>query len=83
MRREGYELQVSQPQVIIKEEDGKKLEPFEEITIDIPNESSGVVIEKIAKRKGTVTEMRPELNHTRIIVEIPTRGLLGYRMNLS
>jgi len=79
MRREGYELQVSQPQVIIKEEDGKKLEPFEEITIDIPNESSGVVIEKIAKRKGTVTEMRPELNHTRIIVEIPTRGLLGYR----
>ncbi|MCX6789864.1 MAG: translational GTPase TypA [Candidatus Gribaldobacteria bacterium] len=79
MRREGYELQVSQPQVITKEENGIKMEPFEEVTIDVPNEASGVVIEKLSKRKGMMTDMRPEQNHTRIVFEIPTRGLLGYR----
>ncbi|MFH0739880.1 MAG: translational GTPase TypA [bacterium] len=79
MRREGYELQVSQPQVIIKEENGKKMEPFEEATIDVPNESAGTVIEKLSKRKGQMIEMRPEQNHTRIVFEVPTRGLLGYR----
>jgi len=78
MRREGYELQVSQPQVITKEENGVKMEPFEELTIDVPNESSGIVIEKLSKRKGLMTDMRPEQNHTRITFEIPTRGLLGY-----
>jgi len=79
MRREGYELQVSQPQAIIKKVDGIKMEPFEEVTIDVPNESSGVVIERLSKRKGSMTDMRPEQNHTRIVFEIPTRGLLGYR----
>lgn len=79
MRREGYELQVSQPQVIIKEENGKKLEPFEEVIIDVPDEMSGVVIEKLSKRKGIMTEMRPEQGHTRIVFEMPTRGLLGYK----
>ena len=79
MRREGYELQVSQPQVITKERNGIKMEPFEELTIDVPNEFSGVVIEKLSKRKGLMTDMRPEQNHTRITFEIPTRGLLGYR----
>lgn len=79
MRREGYELQVSQPQVIIKEEDGKKLEPYEEVIIDIPSEMSGTVIEKLSKRKGVMTEMKPDTIHTRIIFEIPTRGLLGYK----
>lgn len=79
MRREGYEIQVSQPQVIIKEEAGQKLEPFEEVTIDIPNEMQGTVIEKLSKRKGIMTEMKPEHGHTRLIFEIPTRGLLGYR----
>ncbi|MFA6437277.1 MAG: translational GTPase TypA [Candidatus Paceibacterota bacterium] len=79
MRREAYELQVSQPQAIIKEVDGIKMEPFEEVTIDVPNESSGVVIERLSKRKGSMTDMRPEQNHTRIVFEIPTRGLLGYR----
>ncbi len=79
MRREGFELQVSQPQVIIKEEAGQKLEPFEELTIDVPDESAGVVIEKIAKRKGIMMEMKPENGHTRMVFEIPTRGLLGYR----
>ena len=79
MRREGYELQVSQPQVIIKEENGVRMEPFEEITIDVPNEVSGVVVEKLSKRKGLMTNMRPEQSHTRLTFEIPTRGLLGYR----
>lgn len=79
MRREGYEVQVSKPQVIFKEENGTKFEPFEEITIDVPNEMKGVVIEKISKRKGIMTNMRPEQNHTIIIFEIPTRGFLGYR----
>lgn len=79
MRREGYELQVSQPQVIIKEENGQKLEPFEEVIIDVPEEFSGVVIEKLSKRKGLMTEMRPEQGHVRIVFEMPTRGLLGYK----
>ncbi len=79
MRREGYELQVSQPQVIIKEENGVKMEPFEEVTIDVPDEAAGVVVEKLSKRKGLMTIMCPEQNHTRIVFEIPTRGLLGYR----
>jgi len=79
MRREGYEVQVSQPQVIIKEENGQKLEPYEEVIIDIPDEFSGVVIEKLSKRKGIMTEMRPEQGHTRIVFEMPTRGILGYK----
>ncbi len=79
MRREGYELQVSQPQVIIKEEDGQKLEPFEEVIIDIPEEFSGVIIEKLSKRKGIMKEMKPEQGHTRLVFDIPTRGLLGYK----
>lgn len=79
MRREGFELQVSQPQVIIKEENGKKLEPYEEMIIDVPSENSGVVIEKINKRKGTMINMREEHGIVRLTYEIPTRGLLGYR----
>ncbi|MFA5020964.1 MAG: translational GTPase TypA [Patescibacteria group bacterium] len=79
MRREGFELQVSQPQVIYKEENGAKLEPYEEATIDIPSDYAGVVIDKMSKRKGLIKEMRPEGGDTRIIFEIPTRGLLGYR----
>jgi GTP-binding protein len=79
MRREGFELQVSQPKVIIKEVDGVLCEPFEELTIDVPSEFTGGIIETIAKRKGLMTEMRPEHGNTRMIFEIPTRGLLGYR----
>jgi len=80
MRREGYELQISQPHVIIKEdENGQKLEPFEEVTILVPEEMTGTVIEKLSKRKGQITEMKPEHGQTKIIFEIPTRGLLGYR----
>lgn len=79
MRREGFEIQVSQPQVIIKEIDGGKYEPFEEVTIDTPQEFIGSIIEKISKRKGQMIEMKPEQNHTRLIFQMPFRGLLGYR----
>ncbi len=79
MRREGYEMQVSQPQVIIREEDGIKHEPYEEITIDIPENLSGIVIEKMSKRKGQMTDLRTHNGQTRILFEIPTRGILGYR----
>ncbi len=78
MRREGYELQVSQPQVIFKEIDEIKMEPFEEVIVDVPGRMAGTVIEKLAKRKGIMVNMHPEQNHTRIIFEAPTRGLLGY-----
>ncbi len=79
MRREGYELQVSQPQVIFKEENGARLEPYEELTIDIPEEFSGAIIEKLGVRKALMTDMKTKENQVRMIFEIPTRGLLGYR----
>jgi len=79
MRREGYELQVSQPKVIFKEKNGVKLEPFEEVIVDIPSPLVGNVMGKLSKRKGVMISMQPEQNHTRLIFEIPTRGLLGYR----
>lgn len=79
MRREGYEVQVSKPEVIVKKEQGKKLEPFEELTIDVPNDRTGKVIEKLAKRKGQMLSMNPEGGHAKMIFEIPTRGLFGYR----
>ena len=79
MRREGFEMQVSQPEVIVKIEDGHKTEPYEELVIDVPVESSGAVIEKIGKRKGIMKDMNQKDTITRIIFEIPTRGLLGYR----
>ncbi len=80
MRREGYEVQVSQPQVIIKDVDGVKSEPFEEVTVECPMEVSGTVIEKLGKRKGVMMEMKEGSGgYTRLIFEVPTRGLLGYR----
>lgn len=79
MRREGYELQVSQPQVIIREVDGGKLEPFEEALIDVPSELSGVVIESLGKRRGIMQDMREFGSQMRLSFMIPTRGLLGYR----
>ncbi|MEI6042637.1 MAG: translational GTPase TypA [bacterium] len=79
MRREGYEMQVSQPEVIIKEIDGKKNEPFEEVVIDTPNEFAGAVIDKLGRRKGIMTSMKEHSGITRMTFDIPTRGLLGYR----
>lgn len=79
MRREGFELQVSQPQVIIKDIDGVKSEPFEEITIDIPSEMQGTVIEKLGKRAAIMINMKQGGDRLRLTFEGPTRGLLGYR----
>ena len=79
MRREGYELQVSQPQVIIREVDGAKQEPFEEAIIDVPSELSGTVIETLGKRKGVLEDMKRVGSQTRMRFVIPTRGLLGFR----
>ena len=79
MRREGFELQVSQPKVIIKEEDGQKTEPFEEVMIDVPEEMSGSIISSLTVRKAQLMDMKTENGQTRLIFEAPTRGLLGYR----
>jgi GTP-binding protein len=79
MRREGFELQVSQPQVITKEENGQLLEPMENVVIDVPDEFSGSVIEKLGKRKGEMRNLISENGSTRLEYVVPTRGLLGYR----
>ncbi|MEI6490378.1 MAG: translational GTPase TypA [bacterium] len=80
MRREGYEIQVSQPEVIIKEIDGQKMEPFEEVVIDTPDEFTGVIIDKLGKRKGVMSFMKSnDHGASRLTFDIPTRGLLGYR----
>ncbi|WP_391482029.1 translational GTPase TypA [Nereida sp. NH-UV-3] len=79
MRREGFELSISRPQVLFREEDGQRLEPIEEVTIDVDDEYSGAVIEKITgARKGEMTEMKQQGGKTRIIATIPSRGLIGY-----
>jgi GTP-binding protein len=83
MRREGYELQVSQPQVIIKDIDGVKSEPFEELTIDTPEEFAGSIIEKLGRRKALMTNMTTKEGIARMLFEIPTRGLLGYRSSFT
>ncbi|MBU4022759.1 translational GTPase TypA [Patescibacteria group bacterium] len=79
MRREGYEMQISQPHVIIKEKDGIKLEPFEEVTIIVPKEMSGTVIKKLSSRCGKMIKIMSKRSNVKIIFEIPVRGLLGYR----
>ena len=79
MRREGFELAVSQPEVIIKDIDGQKHEPFEEVTVLVPDEFSGAVIDKLGKRKGIMTDMKTDHGQTRMVFSVPTRGLLGYR----
>ncbi len=80
MRREGFELSISRPQVLFREEGGQRLEPIEEVTIDVDDEYSGAVIEKITgARKGELAEMRPAgAGKTRIIAHVPSRGLIGY-----
>jgi GTP-binding protein len=79
MRREGYEVQVSQPHVIIKEESGVQTEPFEEVVVDVPNEYASTVISTLTSRKGILTNIKQEDTTQRLILEMPTRGLLGYR----
>ncbi|MEG1982284.1 MAG: translational GTPase TypA [Alistipes sp.] len=82
MRREGYELQVGQPKVIVKEIDGKKCEPVEELTVDCPDEHAGTVIELATKRKGTLTNMTSSNERTRLEFDIPSRGIIGLRSNM-
>ncbi|XDA96657.1 translational GTPase TypA [Sulfitobacter sp. LCG007] len=80
MRREGFELSISRPRVIYREEDGQRMEPVEEATIDVDDDYSGVVIEKITgPRKGELVEMKPAgAGKTRIVAHVPSRGLIGY-----
>ncbi len=80
MRREGFELSISRPQVIMREENGQRMEPVEEATIDVDDEYTGAVIEKLTgARKGDLVEMRPAgAGKTRIIAHVPSRGLIGY-----
>jgi len=80
MRREGYELQVSQPEVIFHEENGQRMEPLEEVEIDVAEEYSGVVIEQLGRRKGEMLDMvSPGDGHVYMRFKVPTRGLLGFR----
>ena len=80
MRREGFELSISRPRVIMREEDGQRLEPVEEVIVDVDDEFSGAVIDKLTgERKGEMTDMRPAgVGKTRIIAHVPSRGLIGY-----
>ncbi|MBR5491943.1 MAG: translational GTPase TypA [Alistipes sp.] len=82
MRREGYELQVGQPKVIIKEIDGIKCEPVEEMTVDCPDECAGTVIEMVTKRKGMLTNMESDGERTRLEFDVPSRGIIGLRSNM-
>ena len=80
MRREGYELLVSRPKVIIKEINGVKCEPIERLMVNVPDDSIGTVIEKLGKRKAEMINMEPaEAGHTKVEFKIPARGLIGYR----
>ena len=82
MRREGYELQVGQPQVIIKEIDGKKCEPIETLIVDVPAEVSGKVIELVTQRKGDLLVMEPKGDLQHLEFDIPARGIIGLRNNV-
>ena len=80
MRREGYELSVSKPEVIFKEENGKKVEPYEKVVLNVPNEYSGTVINSLNERKGIMQSVSPgEIGYTKVEYLVPTRGLIGYR----
>jgi len=82
MRREGFELEVSKPQVIFKEVAGELLEPMEQVFIDVPEEFSGVVIEKMGRRRGEMRDMKIDNKNASMEFVIPTRGLIGYRAEL-
>ncbi len=79
MRREGYEFQVTRPHVIMREENGRQLEPYEELTVDVDEKYQGVVIEKLGRLKGVLLDLSLENQMARMKFKIPTRGLLGYR----
>ncbi|MFM7812908.1 MAG: translational GTPase TypA, partial [Flavobacteriales bacterium] len=79
MRREGYELQIGQPQVIVKHIDGQKSEPVEELTVDLPSEMAGTAIEAVSRRKGEMKNMEQKGDRTQLEFEIPSRGIIGLR----
>ncbi|KQX38841.1 GTP-binding protein TypA [Devosia sp. Root436] len=83
MRREGFELTIGRPKVLYKEENGVKLEPIEEVIIDVDDEHTGAVVQKLTERKGELTDMRPSgVGRTRIRLLVPTRSLIGYQAEL-
>ncbi len=83
MRREGFELTIGRPKVLFKEEDGKRMEPVEEVIIDVDDEFTGAVVQKLTERKGELTDMRPSgVGRTRIQLLVPTRSLIGYQPEL-
>ncbi len=83
MRREGFEIAVSRPRVVMKEEDGQKLEPIEEVVIDVDEEYSGVIVQKMSERKGDMIELRSSGGtRQRLVFHAPTRGLIGYQSEL-
>jgi GTP-binding protein len=79
MRREGYEFQVTRPHVIMREVNGKTLEPYESLTVDVDEQYQGAVIDKLGRLKGVMTEMKNHNSMSRMVFKVPTRGLLGYR----
>ncbi len=83
MRREGFELTVGRPRVLFRQENGQKLEPIEEVTIDVDDEYSGVVVQKLTGRRGELVDMRPSgTGRTRLTLHVPTRALIGYQPEL-
>ncbi len=83
MRREGFELTIGRPRVVMKEENGQKLEPIEEVIIDVDDEHTGVVVQKLTERKGDLVDMRPSgIGRTRLRFYVPTRSLIGYQPEL-
>ena len=83
MRREGFELGVSRPRVVMRSDGGQTLEPIEEVTIDVDDEFQGTIVDKLTKRRAEMTEMRPSgAGRTRIVFLAPTRGLIGYQSEL-
>ncbi|HEY8595877.1 MAG TPA: translational GTPase TypA [Devosiaceae bacterium] len=83
MRREGFELTVGRPRVLLREENGVKLEPIEEVIIDVDDEHTGVVVQKLTERRGELVEMRPSgVGRTRLRLHVPTRSLIGYQPEL-
>jgi len=79
MRREGYEFSVARPEIIIREIDGKKCEPVEDVVVDVPEAFAGSVMEKLATRKGRMTGLEQNAGHSRLTYVVPSRGLFGYR----
>ncbi len=83
MRREGFELTIGRPKVVFREEDGQRLEPIEEVIIDVDDEHTGVIVQKLTERKGELVDMRPSgVGRTRLRFYVPTRSLIGYQPEL-